>query len=81
MMVSVPWLSLRIQQIDTGIPLLPQGISLTCALFIEAAGRERPELNIFRRHLFWNMDEAHFWREVDALRAARLLPALAHPEF
>lgn len=81
MMAAVPWLSLRVGQIDTGIPLLPQGISLTCALFIEAAGRERPQLNIFRRHLFWYMDELSFWRDVDAIRTARLLPALAHPEF
>lgn len=84
MMAAVPWLSLRMQQLDTGeagIPLLPQGISLTCALFIEAAGRERPQLNIFRRHLFWYMDEGQFWREVGAVRAARLLPALVHPEF
>lgn len=81
MMAGVPWLSLRMQQLDSGIPLLPQGISLTCALFIEAAGRERPQLNIFRRHLFWYMDEALFWREVDAIRAARLLPALEHPDF
>ncbi|HBR3485227.1 TPA: hypothetical protein L9S60_005248 [Klebsiella pneumoniae] len=84
MMTAVPWLTLRVQQLDTGksgIPLLPQGVSLTCALFIEAAGRERPQLAVFRRHLFWYQDEAQFWQEVDALRAARLLPALAHPDF
>lgn len=82
MMAGVPWLSLRVQQLDAGeagIPLLPQGISLTCALFIEAAGGKREQLNIFRRHLFWYLDEAQFWREVDAIRAARLLPALEYP--
>lgn len=81
MMAGVPWLSLRVRQVDSGIPLLPQGISLTCALFIEAAGQERPQLNIFRRHLFWHMNEAQFWQEVEAIRAARLLPALEHPAF
>lgn len=84
MMAGVPWLSLRVKQLDAGeagIPLLPQGISLTCALFIEAAGGERGQLAIFRRHLFWYQDEAQFWREVDAIRAARLLPALDHPAF
>lgn len=81
MMAAVPWLTLRVKQLDTGIPLLPQGISLTCALFIEAAGRELPALNVFRRHLFWYMDEAQFRADVDTIRAARLLPPLTWPEF
>lgn len=84
MMAGVPWLSLRVQQLDAGeggIPLLPQGISLTCALFIEAAAGDRGLLAIFRRHLFWYQDEAQFWHDVDAIRAARHLPALAHPAF
>lgn len=82
MMAGVPWLSLRVQQLDigeAGIPLLPQGISLTCALFIEAATGDRRQLAIFRRHIFWYQDETQFWREVDTIRAARLLPALDHP--
>jgi hypothetical protein len=84
MMAAVPWLSLRVQQLDTGeagIPLLPQGISLTCALFIEAAGCELPALNMVRRHLFWYVDEAKFRADVDAVRKARFMPALAWPEF
>lgn len=81
MMASVPWLSLRVQQLDTGIPLLPQGISLTFSLFIEAAGRELMVLNPFRRTLFWFMDEAQFRADVDAIREARLLPPLPWPEY
>lgn len=81
MMAAVPWLSMRIHQIDTGIPLLPRGISLTCALFIEAAGRELPALNVFRRHLFWYIEEEQFIADVNAIRQARLLPAVQWPEF
>lgn len=81
LMAAVPWLTLREQQLDTGIPLLPQGISLTCALLIEAAGRELADLFVFRRHLFWFMDEAQFRADVDAIRQARLLPPLAWPEY
>ncbi|MDI3444626.1 hypothetical protein [Serratia marcescens] len=81
MMAAVPWLTLRAQQLATGIPLLPQGISLTCALFIEATGHELPALNVFRRHLFWYMDEAQFRADVDAIRQARLLPPLTWPEY
>ncbi|WP_395151033.1 hypothetical protein [Klebsiella pneumoniae] len=81
MMAGVPWLSLRVQQLDTGIPLLPQGISLTCALFIEAACRERPQLNIFRRHLFWYIEESQFWHDVGTIRTARLLPAFVDTEY
>lgn len=81
MMAGVPWLTLRARQLDTGLPVLPQGISLTCALFIEAAGQELPALFTFRRHLFWSMDEARFRADVDALRQARLLAPLAWPEF
>lgn len=33
LMAAVLWLTLRVQQLNTGIPLPPQGISLTCALF------------------------------------------------
>lgn len=80
-MAGVPWLSLRVQQLDTGIPLLPQGISLTCALFIDAAGRELADLFVFRRRLFWFVDEEQFRADVDAFRQARLLPPLAWPEF
>lgn len=81
LMAAVPWLTLRVQQLDTGIPLLPRGISLTCALFIEAAGRELADLFVFRRHLFWFMDEAQFRADVDTLRQARLLPPLPWPEY
>ncbi|HAY7230799.1 TPA: hypothetical protein JN332_001986 [Shigella sonnei] len=81
MMGAVPWLALRVRQLETGIPLLPQGISLTCALFIEAAGHELPALQLFRRHLFWMAEETQFRADVDAIRAARLLPPLAWPVF
>ncbi len=60
MMVAVPWLTLRVRPMDTGIPLLPQGVSLTYALFVEAAGHELLALNLFHRCLFWFMDEAQF---------------------
>lgn len=81
MMAAVPWLALRVRQLDTGIPLLPQGISLTCALFIEAAGHDLPLLNPFRRQLFWMTEETQFRADVDAIRASRLLPPLVWPEF
>jgi hypothetical protein len=42
----------------TDIPLLPRGIGLTCALFIEAHGWEHQQLNIFRHHQFWYKSEA-----------------------
>lgn len=81
MMAGVPWLTLRARQLETGIPLLPHGIALTFALFIEAASRELPELFTFRRHLFWATDEARFRADIDAIRQARLLAPLAWPEF
>lgn len=84
MMAGVPRLSLRVQQLDAGdagIPLMPQVISLTCALFIEAVTGDRGQLAFFCRHLFCYQDEAQFWREVDTISAARLLPALDHPAF
>ncbi|EJK8997427.1 hypothetical protein NLW63_002102 [Salmonella enterica] len=49
MMAFMPWLSLQVHQINTGIPLLQQRSALTYALFIEAADRELPALNVFRR--------------------------------
>lgn len=81
MMAAVPWLTLRLLQMDTCIPLLPQGISLTRVLFIESASRVLPTLNEFRSHLFWYMDEVQFRVDVDSIRAARLLPPVAWPEF
>lgn len=62
MMSAVPWLSLRIHQIYTGIPLLPQGISLTCALFIEAAGVEcvsPPPVLVYRRRTVYRRRERY----------------------
>ncbi|WP_286782746.1 hypothetical protein [Leclercia sp. UBA1284] len=59
MMAGVPWLSLCVQQVDigeAGISLMPKGISLTCALFIEAVAGDREQQAIFRHHLFWYQD-------------------------
>lgn len=81
LMAATPLLTMRVQQLDTDIPLLPRGISLTCALFIEAAGRELADLLVFRRRLFWFMNEEQFRADVDAIRQARLLPPLLWPEY
>ncbi|MHA2899499.1 MULTISPECIES: hypothetical protein [Enterobacteriaceae] len=39
-MADVSLLTMRVQQLDTGGTLLPQGISLTCTLFVDAADRK-----------------------------------------
>jgi len=41
------------------------------SLRVQQAGRERPQQTVFRRHLFWYMNEALFWREADIIRVAR----------
>lgn len=81
MLFAVPLLTLRVRQLDTGIPMLPHGISMICALFIEAAGRDYLLLDAFHRHLFWYMPEEKFRADVDAIRAARLMPSAPWPEF
>lgn len=81
MLSAVPWLTRRIRQLDTGIPMLPHGISLSCALFIEAAGRDYPLLDAFHRHLFWYVPEEKFRDDVDKIREARLMPPAPWPEF
>lgn len=75
----------------TGLPLTDNwydaGQTLTenreyCRLLdIEAAGLDLPVLQLFRRHLFWMVEEVQFRADVDAIRAARLLPALDWPGF
>jgi len=79
MMAAVPWLHLRARQLGLDIPLLPRGVSLSCALFIEAAGLEYRALLPVRRSLYFLTDEQRFWRNVDEVREARMLPPLDRP--
>src|SRR5471030_555144 len=65
MMAAVPWLHLRARQHDADIPLLPQGVSLRYALFIEAAGLDYQTLTAVRRSLYLMAGEAQFWHQVD----------------
>lgn len=51
-------------------PIMMDGCALL-SLRVQQAGRERPQQNVFRRHLFWYMNEALFWREADIIRVAR----------
>lgn len=81
MLSAVPWLTLRVRQLDTGIPMLPHGISMTCALFIEAAGRDYQLLDAFHRHLYWYVPEGKFRDDVDKIRKARLMPPASWPAF
>ncbi|UJD92719.1 hypothetical protein FS594_28765 (plasmid) [Rahnella aquatilis] len=81
MMAAVPWLHLRARQLDVDIPLLPQGVSLSYALFIEAAGLDYQTLLPLRRSLYFMTDEARFWQQVDEMREARKLPPLDRPQF
>ena len=79
MMAAVPWLHLRARQHDADIPLLPQGVSLRYALFIEAAGLDYQTLTAVRRSLYLMAGEAQFWHQVDEVRDARLLPPMDRP--
>lgn len=81
MMAAVPWLHLRARQLGMGIPLLPQGVSLSCALFIELAGLEYRALLPVRRSLYFLTDEARFWEQVDEIREARMLSPLERASF
>lgn len=81
MLSAVPWLTRRVRQLDTGIPMLPHGISMTCALFIEAASRDYQLLDAFHRHLFWYVPEEKFRADVDEIRKARLMPPAPWPAF
>ncbi|HIE1345166.1 TPA: FitA-like ribbon-helix-helix domain-containing protein [Serratia marcescens] len=81
MMASVPFLEVRARQLQEGIPLVPHGVSLRFALFIEAASRDLPTLLRFHRALYYIMDEKHFLAEIAEIREARRLLPLEIPEF
>ncbi|TCV91213.1 hypothetical protein [Biostraticola tofi] len=81
MMANVPYLALRARQLDGGIPMLPYGISLTCALFADAAGRDLKTLRRFYRGLYFFTEESRFWAEIGALREAKHLAPLELPTF
>jgi len=81
MMDAVPWLHLRARQLDADIPLLPQGVSLSYALFIAAAALNYKALLPVRRALYFMTDEARFWQQVEEIRDARKLPPLDRPQF
>ncbi|TCV91215.1 hypothetical protein [Biostraticola tofi] len=79
LMANVPYLAQRARQLEGDIPLLPHGISLTYALFADAAGRDLKTLRLFYRGLYYFTEESCFWAEIGALREAKKLAPLELP--
>lgn len=72
---------MRAGQLDADIPQLPKGVSLSYALFIEAAGLDYQTLLPVRRSLYFMTDEMRFWRVVEEMREACKLEPLDRPQF
>lgn len=74
MMANMPYLELRAKQIRYGlVPFLPRGISLTQAMFCEAAGLDGKTIACVYNELWYVVDKGQFYREVNELRAAKKL--------
>ncbi|MGS3948605.1 hypothetical protein [Escherichia coli] len=77
MMSNIPYLEQRTHQIRySHMPFLPRGISLTLAMFCEAAGRDRQTIAGFYDELWFVVDKEKFYREINELRMAKKLEPL-----
>ncbi|MCX0886862.1 hypothetical protein JDS32_22560 [Escherichia coli] len=74
---NIPYLEQRTRQIRySHIPFLPRGISLTLAMFCEAAGRDKQTIAGFYDELWFVVDKEQFYREINELRMAKKLESL-----
>lgn len=75
---AIPLLAIRAKHMSD-VTVLPHGVSMTFALFIEAAKREPATLLAFHRDLFYRITKEQFFDQVDEIREALRLPKVERP--